>query len=959
MSTGANITQLSVSQANVVSSNLVTANIQSLNSVFSNILNLNVSTGANITQLSVSQANVVSSNLVTANIQSINSVFSNILNLNVSTGANITQLSVSQANIVSANVLTENVQTLNSVFSNILNLNVSTGANITQLTVTTQANIVSANVLTENVQTLNSVFSNILNLNVSTGANITQLTITTLANILSANIITENVQTLNSVFSNILNLNVSSGANITQLTVTTQANISSANIVTENVQTLNSVFSNILNLNVSTGANITQLSVTTLANISSANIVSSKVQTDNVVFLNVSSTANVTNLTVTSNIIPVSATGNTYLTGNIIVTGNVYSQIGSPLGAGGGYYLSLPNFIVTQTPYTGPVGTAYPLSVGLSNGFTISGTSTMITVTGNGNFKFNTSGSYLLNAVFYAGDNITGLALGSNAADVHGTDQSYMYRYMTQITQNPTEVIEIPFNITDTSKYYYLDLFATTSTRLYETANTTGGGTYMTITPLQGGGLATGGPGGTPGTQWISSASNIYFPNSVGIGTSPANGYNLDVSTGTTSTQILVTSNISSLGLYGPVLNVNSNVVVTANLAIAGLTGAAPPIPPYALTVYGQGYFSQHVSYANFAGYRNRLVNGTFRVAYRANSITVSNTSVFSVSNTWVVDRWRVDVGGLATSNVLMSVKQDVPVGTTNGFTQCANVYVTRALTGTTGNTWVCPLSQTIEASFIYDFRWGQPTGKPAVFSFSANVLVSGDYSVVFRSRQDNTYFANLVSITAGTWQTKYVYLPTCLIGNWAQLATDGYLDVLIGGVSYGVNSSNNRAVAVTSSWTANPGFAPVSCIGATKWPATTGLVLQITGPQLEEGTIATPFEVRPLTQTIIYCQRFFETNPDIQYATGLVSGRISSVPFVVTKRFTPNVSVYTDLSNLASNTNISRFTSITTNGNYANTTITSYISSEYGFTYQYTQVGGPNKIDEAQFVWKADAEIY
>ena len=43
--------------------NLVTANIQSLNTVFSNILNLNVSTGANITQLSVSQANVVSSNL--------------------------------------------------------------------------------------------------------------------------------------------------------------------------------------------------------------------------------------------------------------------------------------------------------------------------------------------------------------------------------------------------------------------------------------------------------------------------------------------------------------------------------------------------------------------------------------------------------------------------------------------------------------------------------------------------------------------------------------------------------------------------------------------------------------------------------------------------------------------------------------------------------------------------------
>jgi hypothetical protein len=243
----------------------------------------------------------------------------------------------------------------------------------------------------------------------------------------------------------------------------------------------------------------------------------------------VSTTANVTNLTVTSNIVPLAATGNTYLTGNLVAFGNVYSQLGL-LGAGGGFYFSLPNLIVTQTPYTGSIGTAYPLSVGLSNGFTLSGTSTMITVTPNGNFQFNTAGPYILNALFYSDDNITGLALGSNAADVHGTDQNYMYRHMSQITQNPTELIEIPFNVTDVSKYYYLDLFATAPTRLYETANTTGGGTYLTITPLTGGGLATGGPGGTPGTQWISSASNIYFPNSVGIGTSPAPGYKFDVS---------------------------------------------------------------------------------------------------------------------------------------------------------------------------------------------------------------------------------------------------------------------------------------------------------------------------------------------------------------------------------------------------------------------------------------------
>jgi hypothetical protein len=1024
--TGANITQLSVTTlANILSANIQTINSASANLTTENVGSLNVFTGANITQLSVTTlANILSANAVTMNTASANVTSGNVGSLNVFTGANVTQLTVSGlSNLFSANAVTLNTASANVTSGNIGSLNVFTGANITQLSVTTLANILSANVQTinsasanlttenvgslnvftganittltsplANIATLNTALANVTtanlgSLNVFTGANVTQLTVSGLSNLFSANAVTLNTASANVTSGNVGSLNVFTGANITQLSVTTLANILSANIVTANHASLNVTTENVGSLNVFTGANITQLSVTTLANILSANIqtlnsASANLTTENVgslnvftganvtqlsvttlanvTLLNVSTTANVTNLTVTSNIVPAGTSGNTYLTGNIIVSGNVFSSVGSPLGAGGGYYFSLPSDITLQTPYTGAIyGTTYPLSVGLSNGFTINGTSTLISVTTNGNFKFVVAGAYIISAVFLGSDNLTGLALGSNAADVHGTDQGYLYRYTTQITQNPTELIEIPFNVTDVSKYYYLDLFATASGTLKATTSSSGG-TYLTITPLQGGGLATGGPGGTPGTQWISSGSNIYFPNSVGIGAVNPQ-YNLDVSTGNTATQTLITSNISSLGLYGPILNVASNVLIQSNLAVGG--SSTPLVsPPYTLYVTGQGYFSQHVSYANFAGYRNRLVNGTFRVAYRANTITVSNTSTFT-SNGWVVDRWRVDVGGLSTSNVSMIVKQDAPVGTTNGFTQCANVYVSRALTGTTGNTWVCPLSQTIEASFIFDFRWGQASGKSAVFSFYANVLVSGDYSVVFRSRQDNTYFANLVSITAGTWQTKYVYLPACLIGNWAQSATDGYLDVLIGGVSYGVNSSNNRAVAVTSSWTANPGFAPVSCIGATKWPATTGLVLQITGPQLEEGTISTPFEVRPLTQTLIYCQRFFETNPDIQYASALGSGRVNSVPFVVTKRNNANVLVYRDLSNLTANTNVSQFVAYYGNGTLVGTqAINSYIGSEYGFSFNFTNTGSKfmdASIMEAQFVWKADAEIY
>ena len=670
---------------------------------------------------------------------------------------------------------------------------------------------------------------------------------------------------------------------------------------------------------------------------------------------NISGDLTVSNLTVSDNIISPSLTGNTYLSGNLVISGNVYSSLGFPLGEGGGYFLSLPSQYAIPVPYTGVnYGTTYPFTVGLSNGFTITGTSTLITVTTNGTFKFNKQGVYKLTAVLNGSDNITGLALGSNVADGHGTDQNYVYRHTPFITQNPSELIEIPINVTDETLYYYLDIFMIPglTPHLHATSNTVGG-TYLTITPLQGGGLASGGPGGTPGTQWVSSGSDIYFPNSVGIGAiNPA--YNLDVSTGTAGVQRLVTSNISSLGIYGPTLNISSNVIIQSNLAVGG--GSVPTnSPPYALYVTGQGYFSNHVTYENFSGFRNRLVNGTFRVTSRANTLTISNTSVFN-SNTWVCDRWRADVGNLSTSNVSMTVKQDLPVGTTNGFTNCANVYVARAWGATLDNTWICPLTQTVEASFAFDFKFGTVTAKPTVFTFWANTNVTGDYSVVLRSKIDNTYFANLVTMVSGSnWNRYTVYMPPCLSGTWGT-TEQGYMDVCLFGVSYGTGRSN---VALTTDWTAGPGYAPMACTGATNWAQTLGAFIQVTGPQLEQGTISTPFEVRPLSDTIRYCKRFYETNPETQYAAALGSGRINSVPYVVTKRNDANVTVYTTQANLSANTNISLFTSITAGGSYANTAITSYTGSQYGFTFNFTQGGGSNKIDEAQFVWQADAEIY
>ena len=342
-------------------------------------------------------------------------------------------------------------------------------------------------------------------------------------------------------------------------------------------------------------------------------------------------------LTVTSNILPGTGDGNTYLDGNIIVSGNVFSALGTPLGSGGGYYFSLPSDIALQTPYTGALyGVTYPLSVGLSNGFTINGTSTLITVTPNGNFQFGVAGPYMLRAVFNSTDNIKGLAVGSNVADRHGTDQGYMYRYTTFITQNPTELIEIPFNVTDTSKYYYLDLFSTDGGSLFQTANTSGG-TYMTITPLTGGGLATGGPGGTPGTQWISSSSNIYYSNSVGIGAINPQ-YKLDVS-GDLRVTGNIYGNIVGTTLYSVVTGLSSNYVALASDYYIGVNGARQVTLPLGSSIpVGKSYVVKDE--AGNASVTSILLQASGSDIIDGNSNITMALNNISLTTLWTGTRW-------------------------------------------------------------------------------------------------------------------------------------------------------------------------------------------------------------------------------------------------------------------------------------------------------------------------------
>ena len=243
------------------------------------------------------------------------------------------------------------------------------------------------------------------------------------------------------------------------------------------------------NLYVVGTANIEAINTSSISipiiNVASANITTLVVATGILTTMNALSanlvTANVSNLVVSSNILA-GPLGNTYLTGNLVVSGNVFSSIGTPLGEGGSLYYSLA---LNYTPpvYTG-VLYGQALAFGLGS-FSEQGSSTLVSRSANGNFRFNKPGIYNIKAIFLTtSDNITGMGIGSNVSDVTTrTDQTYVYRYMPFITRNPTEIFDIDFYATSTADYYYIDLFAVDTPVLAPTLNPAGG-TWVTITPV-------------------------------------------------------------------------------------------------------------------------------------------------------------------------------------------------------------------------------------------------------------------------------------------------------------------------------------------------------------------------------------------------------------------------------------------------------------------------------------------
>ena len=283
---------------------------------------------------------------------------------------------------------------------------------------------------------------------------------------------------------------------------------------------------------------------------------------------------------------------------------------------------------------------------------------------------------------------------------------------------------------------------------------------------------------------------------------------------------------------------------------------------------------------SNMAG-RNKIINGGMGIDQRN-----AGAAVTVNSNVYNLDRWQTAVSQAGKLTVQQNAGSVTPP---SGFTNYLGYTSTSAYSvGTTEYFW---FNQSIEGFNIADLNWGTANAKTVTLSFQVYSSLTGTFGGALQnSAQNRSYpFSYTVSL-ANTWTSISVTIAGDTTGTW--LTTNGIGIQVIFGLGIGLTSVNGTAGA----WV---GSQKNSVTGATSVVGTSGATFYITGVQLEEGSVATPFERRPIGQELALCQRYFQKLGGTTTGEGLGSGNIQDatnschvyVKYLTTMRAAPTAS--------------------------------------------------------------------
>ena len=278
--------------------------------------------------------------------------------------------------------------------------------------------------------------------------------------------------------------------------------------------------------------------------------------------------------------------------------------------------------------------------------------------------------------------------------------------------------------------------------------------------------------------------------------------------------------------------------ILTVGSSSITIDGTTNTVSTSNLTVNGTAYPS-----AGPLSNRNLIINGAMQVAQRGTSSTSEGYQT--------VDRFPVYFSQVSITQSQQSLTSGDPYN--EGF----RYFMRLANTGTTSatNSYV-QVDQRIEAQNIAQSGWNYVSSTSYITcSFWARSSLSGTYYVQYRALDTSAEQINKsFTLTANTWKKVTHTIPgnsNVVINN----DNEGGFQITV--TPYYGTDYTDSSVSIDSWYTRTAStFLPDY---SQNWANTSSATFDITGVQLEVGSVATPFEHRSYGQELALCQRYYK----------------------------------------------------------------------------------------------------
>jgi hypothetical protein len=239
---------------------------------------------------------------------------------------------------------------------------------------------------------------------------------------------------------------------------------------------------------------------------------------------------------------------------------------------------------------------------------------------------------------------------------------------------------------------------------------------------------------------------------------------------------------------------------------------------------------------------RNLLHNGAMQVHQRG----TSKTSITGVGyNT--ADRYQLDLSALGTWT--QSVEADGPTG--SGLVKSLKMLCTTANAAPAADDHLY-VQQVLEGQDLQRIAKGTASAQQLTLSFWVKSNVTGTYIANLYDGDNTRTVSSSYSVSASaTWERKTITFPADSTGIFVN-DNNASLYVLFG---LGAGSNYTSGTLGTTWATA---VNATRFVGQTNLAAATNNYWQITGVQLEVGTVATPFEFKSYADDLQQCLRYY-----------------------------------------------------------------------------------------------------